>query len=188
MTKRRSALIAAALALTLAWPALAGKVSINYARGFPFGATRTFAYHDTPDTNAPDGLMDARIYGALTAQLSRGGLEQVDENPNIYVTYHLAPEDGTVFDTSTLGYDGYGAGWGSWDGGAAATGSIGGSTTYPAGTLIIDAYDAEEKRLVWRGTGSLVLSDTPEKINKQIRNVMGKMGKKWHKILAGGGR
>jgi hypothetical protein len=51
--------------------------------------------------------------------------------------------------------------------------------------LIVDAFEpGGEKNLVWRGTGTVTLKDTPEKKTKQIDKVMTKMGKKWRKILA----
>jgi hypothetical protein len=58
-------------------------------------------------------------------------------------------------------------------------------STYTEGTLIVDAFEpGGEKNLVWRGTGTVTLKDTPEKKTKQIDKVMTKMGKKWRKILA----
>lgn len=37
--------------------------------------------------------------------------------------------------------------------------------------------------MVWRGTGTVPLKAKPEKLAKQIDNILEKMGKKWDKIL-----
>ena len=85
------------------------------------------------------------------------------------------------------GYGGYGMGWGGW-----GMGGMGSSTTYATtyteGTLIIDGYDPEEKKLVWRGTGTVTVKAKPEKQIKQVENILEKIGKKWEKILAGKGK
>jgi len=69
---------------------------------------------------------------------------------------------------------------------------MGSSTTreysYEEGTLVIDAYDSKEKKMVWRGSGTVTVKDKPEKQVKQVENILKKLGKKWDKILAGKGK
>ena len=60
--------------------------------------------------------------------------------------------------------------------------------SYEEGTLIIDAYDSAEKKMVWRGSGTVTVKDKPEKQVKQVENILKKLGKKWDKILAGKGK
>ena len=57
------------------------------------------------------------------------------------------------------------------------------ATTYTEGTLILDAYDSTEKKMIWRGTGTVTLKQKPEKITQQIDNIMTKMNARWEKIL-----
>ena len=52
-----------------------------------------------------------------------------------------------------------------------------------SGTLILDAYEPTDKKMVWRGTGTVTLKQQPEKISKQIDKILAKMGAKWDKIL-----
>ena len=59
--------------------------------------------------------------------------------------------------------------------------------TFTEGTLVIDAYDPEEEKLVWRGSGTVTLKSKPEKQIKQVENVLKKLGGRWDKILAGKG-
>ena len=53
------------------------------------------------------------------------------------------------------------------------------------GTLVIDAYDSKEKKMVWRGSGTVTVKDKPEKQVKQVEKIVTKLGKRWDKILAG---
>jgi hypothetical protein len=186
----RRALLLSLMALAVAAaPALAQKVTIDYAHEFDFDAVKTFTYVDTPETNAGNQLDDERIRGALINALVDGGLKQVDSGGDIAVTYHLATQEQRVFNTTTYGYGGWGAGWGGWGyrgvgmGGATTT-----ESTYTEGTLIFDAYEPAEKKLVWRGVGTVTIKDNPEKRAQQIDNIISKLEKKWSKIHAGEGK
>ena len=59
---------------------------------------------------------------------------------------------------------------------------------YTVGTLIIDAYDGQEKKMIWRATGEVTVKDKPEKQIKQIEKILDKIGKKWAKIMDGKGK
>jgi hypothetical protein len=54
--------------------------------------------------------------------------------------------------------------------------------------LIIDAYEAAEKKLVWRGTGTVTVKADPEKRARQVDKILIKLGDKWDKILAKQGK
>ena len=168
------------LAFALA-PAYAQKVNIDYAHDFDFSKVKTFKYVATKDTDAQDQLMDGRIKSAIVRELTEGGLQEVDSDADMFVTYHLSTKENTVLNTTSMGYGGWGRGWGGWGG------SMGTSTTtastYTMGTLVLDAYEPGEKKMVWRGTGTVTLKQKPEKIAKQIDNILAKMGQKWDKIL-----
>lgn len=167
-------------------PAYAQKITIDYAHEFDFSKVKTFKYVETKDTNAKDQLMNDRIKNAITKELKEGGLQEVDSDADLFVTYHLTAKENTVLNTTSMGYGGWGRGWGGWGG------SIGTSTTtastYTEGTLILDAYEPGEKKMVWRGTGTVTLKQKPEKISKQIDNILTKMGQRWDKILRNQGK
>ncbi len=59
------------------------------------------------------------------------------------------------------------------------------ATTYTEGTLIIDAYNPETKKLVWRGTGTVTVKYNPEKQIQQIEKILDKIGGEWDEILEG---
>lgn len=170
-------------------PAVAQKITIDYAHEFDFSSVETFQYVRTQESNAPDDLTDNRIKNAIIRELAEGGLHSASSDPDLYITYHLSSKESTVYNTTSLGYGGFHGGWGAWGGG------MGSATTtaraYTEGTLIIDAYAADEageKKMVWRGTGTVTVKSKPEKQQKQIDKILNKLGKRWHKILAGKGK
>ena len=182
MKKTLLLLVVLGLAAT---PALAQKVTVDYAKSFDFKSVKTFQYTDTKDTNAKNELVDGRIKDAIVRELTEGGLKQVDANPDIYVTYHYSSKDDTVYNTTGFGYGGVGMGWGGWGPGMGS--SMTTTSTFTEGTLVIDAYEASDKKMVWRGTGTVTVKSKPEKQTQQIDNILSKLGDKWDKILAGQG-
>lgn len=172
-------------------PASAQKVAIDYAHDFDFSAVKTFQYVDTVESNPEDSLMASRVRDMIIKELQEGGLRQVDSDPDIFVTYHYTSEEDTSYSTTSFGYGGYGPGWYGWGGygfgGGMAT-STTTATTYTVGTLIIDGYEPAEKKMVWRGTGTVNVKDSPQKRVGQVEKILAKLGKKWEKILAGKGK
>jgi hypothetical protein len=183
-----------AAALLIAVPGFAQKVTIDYAHGFDFDTVETFQYVDTEESNIQDNQMMAdRVAGLIKKELREGGLQEVQENPDLYVTYHFTSQERKSYSTTSMGYGGYWDDWGGWGGYGGYGGPMMGSSTtqeysYEEGTLIIDAYDAAEKKMVWRGSGTVTVKDKPEKQVKQVENILKKLGKKWDKILAGKGK
>jgi hypothetical protein len=171
----------------LATPALAQRITIDYDKDFDFDKVETFAYVETKDSDASDQLIDGRIEAAIVKELTEGGLRQVESDADLFVTYHLTTKENTVLNTTGYGYGGYGGGWGRY-GGVGMTSATTTVSTYTEGTIIVDAYEPGEKKMVWRGTGTVTVKSKPEKQTKQISNIMTKMGDKWDKILAKQGK
>lgn len=190
MRKLFGILIVLGLAAT---PALAQKVYIDYAHDFDFGKVKTFQYVTTKDSDAGDQLMADRIVSMIKKELVEGGLKEVTENPDLYVTYHVTTQENTVYNTTSMSYGGYGGwgpGWGAYGGygGMGMGSSTTTASTYTEGTLIIDAYEPAEKKIVWRGTGTVTVKAKPEKQVKQVEKILTKIGSKWEKILAQKGK
>lgn len=173
-------------------PALAQKVNIDYAHDFDFDSVKTFQYVNTEESNAKNPMMADRIESMIKKELKEGGLTEVTENPDIFVTYHITTSEQTTYTTTSFGYGGFGPGWGGWGGYYGGMGGMGSSTTtarnYTEGTLIIDAYEATDKKMVWRATGTVTVKDSPEKQTQQVEKILTKIGKKWEKIIAGKGK
>jgi hypothetical protein len=178
----------------IALPAFAQKVTIDYARDFDFESAQTFQYVDTDESNIQDNMIMAdRVVSMIKKELREGGLREVEENPDLYVTYHFTSQERKSYSTTSMGYGGYWDGWGGWDGYDAFGGPMMGSSTtqeysYEEGTLIVDAYDSQEKKMVWRGSGTVTVKDKPEKQVKQVEKILAKLGNRWDKILAGKGK
>ncbi|PWB68986.1 MAG: hypothetical protein C3F15_15730 [Holophagae bacterium] len=186
----RNALRIAVVALLFALPAAAQDVNIDFAHDYDFSKIKTFQYVESDKDIAANPLMDERIVSAIRSRLTAPGkLTEVAENPDLYVTYHLSSKENTVYNTTGFAYGGYGGYWGGWRGyGGGMASATTTATTYTEGTLIIDAFDAAQKKLVWRGSGTVTVKDDPEKAAKQIDNILNKLGKKWQKIHAGQGK
>ena len=177
-----------------ATPAIAQKVTIDYAHDFDFTSVKTFQYVDTKDSNVENPLLADRIEEMIKKEMREGGATEVTENPDLFITYHSTSEQNTRYNTTTMGYGGYGGyygGWGGW-GGYGGMGGMGTSTTtatnYTVGTLIIDAYEPTDKKMVWRGIGTVEVKAKPEKQIRQVEKILTKLGKKWDKILHGQGK
>ena len=188
MKKALGLVFVLALAAT---PAMAQKVTIDYAHDYDFEAIKTFQYVATDDSDVKgNDLMDQRIEDMIKKELREGGATEVQENPDIYVTYHFTSKENTSYNTTSMGYGGYGGwggGWGGWGGGGMGS-STTYATTYTEGTLIIDLYDPETKKLVWRGTGTVTVKAKPEKQIKQVEKILTKIGNKWDHIVHGQGK
>jgi hypothetical protein len=176
-----------------ATPVFAQKVVLDYAHDFDFKSTKTFQYVDTKDTNIQDSLMADRVVSAVKKELSTHGLREVQDAPDLLVTYHFSTQDNQVFQTTSMGMGraGMGAGWGRWGAPGMGMGmgtSTTRATTFTEGTLVIDLYDPDEEKLVWRGSGTVTLKGKPEAQMKQVDKVLKKLGSRWDKIVAGKGK
>jgi hypothetical protein len=93
----------------------------------------------------------------------------------------MSSKENMVFNTTSFGYGGYGAGWHRWGGGMGSSTTT--ASTYTEGTLVVDAYEPGDKKMVWRGTGTVTVKSKPEKQTQQINKILTKMGNKWDKIV-----
>ena len=187
----------AVLVMLIAAPSLAQEITIDYAHGFDFDSVTTFQYVDTEESNIKDNPMMAdRVVSMIKQELREGGLQEVQENPDLYVTYHFTSQERKQLSTTSMGMGGYGGywdDWGGWGGYDAFGGPMMGTSTtteytYEEATLVIDAFDSEEKKMVWRGSGTVTVKDKPENQVKQVEKILEKLGKRWDKILAGKGK
>lgn len=179
------------LAFTLALmatPAMAQKVTIDYSHEFDFASVETFQYVQFEESQVKNPLMAERIVTLIKEKLIAGGLQEVTENPDIFVTCHGTSKERTSYNTTTMGYGGYWGGWYGWGGRMGMGTTTINEINYTEGTLVFDAYDAAEKKLVWRGTGTVTVKDAPEKQIKQVEKILAKLGDKWQKILKGQGK
>ena len=104
------------------------------------------------------------------------------------VTYHVTTQENTRVDTMYLPGYGYGPGWGPGYvssgygyGGWGTSASV--VSSYTTGTFLLDVYDAETKKLIWRCTVTgLSPIENPDKARAKIDKVMAKIAKQWEKL------
>jgi hypothetical protein len=168
------------MAIPVVW---AVRAEVDYAEDADFSKYKTFQFFNTEESSIErsNPLMHARLVSIIEETLIEAGLEKVDSDPDLFVTYHATTEQRSSFSTTGFGY-GWGGGYrrygGGWGGGTSTTVEH----VYTEGTLLVDAWDAETEKLVWRGSSSQVLKTKAEKQEKQLRKAVEKMAKKWEKI------
>ncbi len=84
----------------------------------------------------------------------------------------LAMEMNQNHSTLNTYYDGFGGGW-RWGGGFGGTTTT--VNTYQVGTVVVDLFDANTKKLIWRGSSSDTLSDKSDKTIKNLDKGVQKM-------------
>jgi len=161
------------------------KVNHDFDRQADFSSFQTFQWHES-DANVKDTdpLSHERFINAVNSELRAKGMSEVTSNPDVFVTYSAEESEQMSLDTTYMGGGwGYGPGWG-WGGYyGAGMGGMGSSTTtvrkYNVGTVVLDMWDAKEKRLVWRGIVSDTVSDNPSKNSSKITKAADKLFKEY---------
>jgi hypothetical protein len=143
--------------------ARADKVTADYDHSVNFYKYKTFMWIGEPDSNV--AFMKDRIMAAVNAQLTVRGLRLVSDGADLAIGANLATEEKHTWETY---YSGSGWGWG--DGWATTT-----EKTYLVGTLTVDLFDAQTKKLVWQGVATDTLSRKPEKRWKDTDKEVEKM-------------
>ncbi len=191
MTANRLILICF-VAAVLAAPLTAQKVYIDFDETADFSQYKTFAFRESPeDLRDTNQLGHTRVQNAIKRQLETAPSpgELVQQDPDLWVTYHTAEKEELRVDHDSLGY-GYGSGWygSGWRRGGyyGGYGGYGGSysttvSTYTKGTLVIDIWDAKKEQMVWRGMATATVSENPDKQEKTLEKALDKMSKQYQK-------
>jgi hypothetical protein len=147
------------IALLAATASYAQQVKTDYDRSTDFSQYKTYSWEKV---QTQDPLWVERIEGAVNAALTAKGWTQVPSGGNVAIVAVEMTRNQQTLDTF---YNGFGGGW-RWGGG------FGDATTtvdnYKVGTLVVDLFDANSKKLIWRGSSSDALSD---KSDKNIKNL-----------------
>jgi hypothetical protein len=152
------------IALTMAVSALAADIRTDYDHHANFTKYKTYSW---AKVDTPDPLWNDRVKEAVDRALTAKGWSQVPSGGDVSLV-----AAGTTREKPTLKtfYDGF-DGW-LWGGFADATTYI---EDYTVGTLVVDMFDTNNKRLLWRGSASDVLSGKPEKDEKKLEKAVSKM-------------
>src|SRR5205809_6259955 len=146
---------------------VAEQVQTDYDHSANFGQYKTYSWEKV---QTKDPLMVDRIKDAVNAALAAKGWTQVDSGGDVSV---VATEITKNQQTLNTFYDGFGGGW-RWGGFGDATTTV---DNYNVGTLVLDMFDAQTKKLVWRGSASDTLSNKADKNIKNLHKGVQKMQK-----------
>ena len=156
------------------------KVNHDYDREANFSSFQTYSWYESDNTVADtDPLAHERFINAVNGQMRANGFSEVSSNPDVFVTYNAEESTNMSLNTTYMGGGwGYGPGWG-WGGmgGMGMTSSTTQVREYQVGTVVLDMWDAKQKRLVWRGTVSDTVSDNPSKNASKINKAAEKLFK-----------
>ena len=152
---------AVAVATLVAAGAYAQNVNTDADPSAPFSSYRTYAW--TPGTPSPVTLTEQRIHSDVESQMAAKGFRlATDQAPDVYIATHVLTKD-----EPQIIADGFGP-WGLGPGAIDVNNLV-------KGTLIVDMYDANTKKMVWRGVGTATVSDKPSKNNAKIDKAITKM-------------
>ena len=157
---------------TLAWAfssiALA-QVYVDYNHAVDFTKFKTYAWGSNPEAMQGSILMQ-NAQDEINSHLAAKGLQMVQESqhPDLIVV----TKNGMKQQTS---YDAWGTGGWGWGGGMASITP----ETQDVGTLVVDIYDANGKKMIWRGMAQDTLSTKSSKNEKKVDKDIEKMFKQF---------
>ena|SRR5947209_8714250 len=164
---KKTTILSIAVVMLSAISAFTQQVKTDYDRNANFSQYKTYSWGKV---KASDPLWDDRIKSAVDAALVAKGWKQVGSGGDVSVMAAEMTKDQQTLNTF---YDG---GFGRW-----RWGGFGDSTTtvetYKVGTLVVDLFDSQNKKLLWRGSSSDTLSDKSEKNIKNLDKGVAKMFK-----------
>ena len=143
------------------------EVKTDYDRSADFRHYKTYSWGKV---HTQDSLWGDRIKTAVASALAAKGWTEIESGGDVSIMAMEMTEDHRTLNTF---YDNFGGGWGwgRWGGGL---GGFGTSTTnegtYEVGTLVVDLFDTNSKKLIWRGSASDTLSDKSEKNIKKLNS------------------
>lgn len=163
-----------AIAILSATASLA-EVKTDYDRTADFSQyNKTYSWGNVHTENP---LWVDRIKAAVDSSLAAKGWTEVGSGGDVSIMAMEMTKDHRTLNTY---YDNFGGGWGwrgRWGGGFGD--GFGTATTteenYKVGTLVVDLFDTNAKKLIWRGSASDTLSDKSEKNIKKLNMDVQKM-------------
>jgi len=153
-------------------------VTSDYDKEVDFTKFKTFEYYGWAEQS--DNILNRfdreRIEKAFGAEFAKRGLKYVEKNGDIVVSLYIVVDHKTSKSSYTDHYSlgGYGPKWGWYGGYGVGTGS---STTqyteedYLLGTLVVDIFDKETKKLIWQSVGQKIVDEDPDTRDKNAGKV-----------------
>lgn len=166
MNAQRKILGSFGIMLLAATSSFAQQVKTDYDRNADFSQYKTYSWEKV---QTQDPLMADRIKEAVNSALAAKGWTQAPSGGAVAIVAIEMTRNQQTLDTF---YNGFGGGW-RWGGG------FGDATTtvenYKVGTLVVDLFDANTKKVIWRGSASDALSNKSDKNIKELDKGVQKM-------------
>jgi hypothetical protein len=100
----------------------------------------------------------------VDAQLSAKGWTKVDSNGSATISAFQSTHDQQTLEAF---YDGFGGGW-RWRGFGGDSMATTTTDVTKIGTLVVDIFDSQTQKLIWRGKQSDALSSNPDKNGQKL--------------------
>ena len=162
------------------------KFNVDKDEAVDFTKYSTFQYYGwAEESNKILNQLDQdRIEKAFGAELEKRGLTFEEETGDLIITLYIVTEQKTKTSATTTGtgmgggygyggYYGYGPSYG-W-GGMSTAHTTYSEYDYIVGTLIIDIYDAKEKKLVWESIAKGTIKEKTKGREDRINSTVAKM-------------
>ena len=155
----RYALPLMAAALVVVW----AEDKVDYDHHVDFSRYHTYSWIRA---EAGNPLWQDRIMQAVDNGLQSKGWQKSPSGGDAAVAAYGSVTNEKSYETY---YNGFGGGWGwrGWWGPGTTTTTV---QNVPVGNLVVDIFDGSTKKLIWRGTGSDMLSSKPEKNEKKLEH------------------
>lgn len=159
------------------------KISTDMDKSEDFAAHKTYEYYGWADNSDQilNQLDKERIENAFGVELSQRGMTLVPSGGDLVVTLYVVTQQKQQTTATTTGmggaygyggYYGYGPGYG-WGGGMSTT--TYNTYDYTVGTLVIDIYDAAEKKLIFESSASGEINEKTKGREDRIAKTAAKM-------------
>jgi hypothetical protein len=144
--------------------AIADHVRTDYDRSAGFDRYKTFMWINEPQCAST--LMNELIFNAVNAELQGRGLSLVTSDADLAVSVNTATSENGK---SEIFYASLAGGWG-WYHYWAPKPSITVLETFEVGTLVLNLFDTQTKRVVWWATGTEAEKDVKH-LNKTVKKM-----------------
>jgi hypothetical protein len=157
------------LAFGAALALFAAETHTDYDHKADFGRYHSYSWIGV---RAGNSLWVDRIQSQVDSQLAAKGWTRTDSGGDAAVAAFGKTVQQDTLQTFYNGFPGWG--WMGWGGMGTATTTV---TPERVGSLTVDIFDGQTKKLIWRGTASDTLSSKPEKNDKKLADAVEDMFK-----------
>jgi hypothetical protein len=157
-----------AMALICTVSVFAQDVNTHYDRAADFNKYKTYSW---TKVQTDDVLWGGHTKEAVNSALAAKGWNEVETGGDVTIIAMEMTKKRNTLDTY---YGDFQGGWGwRWGGGFPDAPTT--EDTYRIGTLVVDMFDSNSKKLIWRSSASEALSSKSDKNIKKLDRAVQKM-------------